>query len=89
MKKRTFSWTSGDDSIRTDGLVLWDDFARRVPEIVMGMKIGGSQICPGMPQPCLQIIWVSPDVCRLLSDNVGCWQSNMGLRSQILSINLG
>jgi hypothetical protein len=37
----------------------------------------------------LQIIWVDPDVCRLLSDNLGYWQCNVGLKPRILSINLG
>jgi len=38
---------------------------------------------------CLQTIWVGPDVCRLLADNLGCWQINVGSRPRILSVNLG
>jgi hypothetical protein len=37
----------------------------------------------------LQIIWARPDVCRLLADNLGYWQINVGSRPRILSVNLG
>jgi hypothetical protein len=38
---------------------------------------------------CLQVIWVRPDVCGLLANNLGCSQINVGLRPRILSFNLG
>ena len=54
----------------------------------MGLQIGGAPVLP-QPESRLQIIWASPVVCRLLADNLGCWQNNVGLRPPILSINLG
>jgi hypothetical protein len=52
------------------------------------MQIGCAPVLP-QRESRLQIIWVGPDVCRLLADNLGCWQNNVGLRPRILSINLG
>jgi hypothetical protein len=41
------------------------------------------------PESRLQLIWVGPDVCRLLANNLGCLQINVGSRRRILSVNLG
>lgn len=52
------------------------------------MQIGCAPVLP-QPESRLQIIWVGPDVCRLLATNLGCLQINVGSRHRIWSINLG
>jgi len=59
-------------------------------------KPHGDQACCRCDEPHsqglganLHIIWAGPDVCRLLSANLGCWQNNVGSRPQILSVKLG
>jgi hypothetical protein len=53
-----------------------------------GMQIGRAPAL-SRPESHLQIIWVNPDVCRLLANNLGCWQINVGSKPRILSVNLG